>query len=546
MIIDKVIKVKIAKYNIEHYSKFFDINLRDIIEIDVEKYLQKSSNIKINVQCDLCNIQRYIKYQAYTKNINSCERHPIYTCDRCSHLKIKEFNKEKYGVEYYSQTIEYTEKFKSTMLDRYGVEYALQSRELRDRVNKTNLEKFGYMNPFMDKKKIRNDFLLKHGVDHPSKVESIYNKIKESNLKTTGYESPLSSPIIREQVRLSNIESRGVDHHMKDDNYRSFIITRDRDYISYVSNSISLFNCENGHEFEISTDLYHNRMRSNISLCTICYPISDQKSIKEKELFKFIQNNYSGDIISGYRDGLEIDIYLPELKIGFEFNGLYWHSDEYKDKSYHINKTNSFKDKGIRIIHIWEDDFDFRISIVKSQILNLLGISKSKVYGRKCEVRLIKDSKEFLDNNHIQGSDKSIIKLGLYYDDSLLSIMTFDKFEGRKKMEENSYNLSRFCNKINYNVIGGASKLLSYFIKQYDPIRIVSYADKDWSIGQLYHTLGFSNISESKPDYKYILDGRRVHKSRYRKSRTNISESNLNLVKIWDCGKIKFEYKKTH
>jgi hypothetical protein len=96
-------------------------------------------------------------------------------------LKIKEFNKEKYGVEYYSQTIEYTDKFKTTMLERYGVEYALQNKELKEKANKTNLEKFGYINPFMDNKKIRNDFLLKHGVDHPSKVDYMYDKIRTKN-----------------------------------------------------------------------------------------------------------------------------------------------------------------------------------------------------------------------------------------------------------------------------------------------------------------------------------------------------------------------------
>ena len=127
--------------------------------------------------------------------------------------------------------------------------------------------------------------------------------------------------------------------------------------------------------------------------------------------------------------------------------------------------------------------------------------------------------------------------------------MTFDSFEGRKKMEEGGYNLSRFCNKLGYNVVGGASKLLSYFIKEYKASRIVSYADKDWSIGSLYYTLGFENILESKPDYKYIVDNNRVHKSRYKKSKlkTTLTESKtmeeLGINKIYDCGKIKFEYK---
>ena len=125
--------------------------------------------------------------------------------------------------------------------------------------------------------------------------------------------------------------------------------------------------------------------------------------------------------------------------------------------------------------------------------------------------------------------------------------MTFDHFEGRKRMEDGGYNLNRFCTKLNTNVIGGASKLLSHFIKNYNVKRIVSYADKDWSVGDLYYTLGFINVGGNGPDYKYIVDNKRVHKSRYKKSKlnTNLTESQemikRNIQKIYDCGKMKFE-----
>jgi hypothetical protein len=124
--------------------------------------------------------------------------------------------------------------------------------------------------------------------------------------------------------------------------------------------------------------------------------------------------------------------------------------------------------------------------------------------------------------------------------------MTFDHFEGRKKMMDNEWNLNRFCTKINTNVIGGASKLLNYFIANYSPNRIISYADMDWSIGNLYYVLGFECIDVTPPDYKYVIDGKRVHKSRFRK-RKGVSESKIvdemGLRKVYDCGKIKFEKK---
>jgi hypothetical protein len=162
----------------------------------------------------------------------------------------------------------------------------------------------------------------------------------------------------------------------------------------------------------------------------------------------------------------------------------------------------------------------------------------------------IKDSKvvsKFLNDNHIQGMVKSSLKIGLYHNDELVSVMTFDHFEGRNKMNLNDWNLNRFCNKINTNVIGGASKLLKYFIINYDVRRIISYADKDWSVGNLYYKLGFNKISESLPDYKYLVNRMRIHKSNYKKSKlnTNITESNQMRInginKIYDCGKMKFE-----
>jgi hypothetical protein len=345
----------------------------------------------------------------------------------------------------------------------------------------------------------------------------------------------------------------GVSAIFKNEEFRkeNFKIAKHPNYINYLNNSKSLFKCDcsEEHYFEIYSDNFYKRTESNLPLCTVCYPIDDLKSIKEKQLLEFIEKNYNGKILPGYRDNLEIDIYLPELKLGFEFDGLYWHSNEFKENDYHLKKTLFFKEKGIRIIHIFEDDWDLNKSIIQSQIKNLLGLTENKIFARKCEIKELTDVKDFLENNHLQGNVNSVIKLGLYFNDELISVMTFDKFEGRKKMEEGGWNLSRFCNKLNYNVIGGASKLLNYFVKTYKPTRIISYADRVWSEGNLYYQLGFKLVNTTKPDYKYIIDNKRVHKSRFRKSKldTALTESqemkNKGINKIYDCGKLKFKIK---
>jgi len=503
---------------------------------------------------------------------------------------------EKWGVNHYSKTDEFKDKIKQTTLDKWGVNHYSKTDEFKNKFKQTSLSKWGFDNPSKSnfiKEKIKKLSLEKWGVDNYSKTDEFKDKIKQTSLEKWGVDSysktdeckefvkyyfmdkfksnnPMKIESIKLKQRNSIIEKWGVDSYTKTSEYKDKVkktnlerwgnekitssevfrskfynISNHKGYIKYLGSSVSLFECDKNHSFTINASQYHNRIRENIPLCTVCNPIGDSQYIKEKELFKFIKSIYDGEIIQSYRDGLEIDIYLPDLKLGFEFNGLYWHSDKFKDRLYHLNKVNHFKERGIRVIHIWEDDWINKRIIIESQIKNWIGLTESKIFARKCYVKEIKDPKivtKFLEENHIQGKVGSSLKLGLYHGSELVSLMTFDHYEGRNKMEYNSWNINRFCNKINHNVIGGASKIFNYFLKNYEVKRIISYSDSDWSDGDLYLKLGFEKISESTPDYKYILDGIRIHKSRFKKSKTGISESKLNINKIWDCGKSKWEF----
>jgi hypothetical protein len=135
----------------------------------------------------------------------------------------------------------------------------------------------------------------------------------------------------------------------------------------------------------------------------------------ELELFNFLKATYNS--VEKLRlKNYEFDAYIPELKLAFEFNGLYWHSSEFKDKKYHYNKWKFCKDNDINLITIWEDDWNFKQEIVKSIINNKLGVNINKIGARECEIKLVnnKESKEFLEQNHLQGNCNSTIKLGLH------------------------------------------------------------------------------------------------------------------------------------
>lgn len=501
--------------------------------------------------------------------------------------RSKKTLKEKLGVDNFSKTNEFREKSKEwmlskefkekskkTLLNNFGVDNPFKSDIIKERIKKTKSE-FDKDKLYNISKKIKKTKLERWNDENYNNIEKlketiskfddqkileILEKRKKTKLERWNDESYNNPEKIKESLfkldwgkitekrRSTNLKRWGSENILKSEKFRkeNFLISKEEGYLSYQNNSISRFKCDlkKEHEFEISSDNYYSRKRLNIPLCTVCNPIGDLKSIKEKELLEFIKSIYNGKIIKSYRDSLEIDIYLPDLNLGFEFNGLYYHSNKFKENNYHFYKNKYFFEKEIRIIHIWEDDWDYKRDILESQIKNWLKLIENKIFARKCEVREIKESKiatEFLNKNHIQGKVNSNLKLGLYHKDELVSLMTFNHYEGRNKMKTVDWNINRFCNIKGYNVIGAASKIFKYFINNYTTNRVISYSDNDWSLGDLYKNLGFKKVNESYPDYKYIFKGKRVHKSRFRKSKTGISESELELLKIYDSGKSKWE-----
>jgi hypothetical protein len=565
MILDDVVLIKIRGNNkLNHYrelgyntSSDFLIRIEDITE---------TSKTEINSKCDFCGTVKKISYCNYIRNKR---RGNLFSCSKkCSLEKTKKTNIERWGGPSPMSSEAIRDKTRQTNLEKWGSTQVFRSDSIKMKIMESNIERWGCVFASQSqnvKEKIKKTNIERFGVDNPSKSKNVKEKIKKTNLERWGAEFYSMSASFREnkvdifnKIRMTNLEKYGNDHPSKSELYRKkkTAIANHENYIEYIGDSYSLFKCDlgNNHTFDINIDNYISRKKNNIPICTTCNPIGDSQSIKESELFRFIKSIYSGKIIQSYRDGLEIDIYLPDMKLGFEFNGLYFHSEKFKDKWYHLNKTNYFKERDIRIIHIWEDDWSFRNEIIKSQIKNWLEISDVRIFARKCVVREIKDSRvasKFLDECHIQGKTNSNLKLGLYYKDEVISIMTFDHNNGRNKISNDFWNLNRFCNKRNTVVVGGFSKLLSFFIKNYKVDRIISYADRDWSNGDIYLNNNFNIVfNNSAPDYKYIHEDRRVHKSRFKKDKLGIKGQSitereytdkLGIKRIWDCGKIKFE-----
>jgi hypothetical protein len=489
-------------------------------------------------------------------------------------------NMEKYGVDNPMKLQKVKDKVVKTNMEKYGVDNPMKLQKIKDKVVKTNMEKYGkeyYFQTEEYKNKVFLYSMKKYGKKHYNQSKIVLNKKYSTNLEKYGYKNPLKNDIIKNKSLNTNLEKYGEKHHMIEKSKKGLldIIHKEKSLLYYknqlndknytildINNDELLIEHKNCCNFYINKQLFYLRNKSNHIICTKCNQLNNNTvSESEKELLKFIEKNYGGEIITNSKSIInpyELDIYLPNLNLAFEFNGLYWHNELNKPNNYHKIKTDMCDDKGIQLIHIYEDDWNYKQDIIKSMILNRLGKTTERIYARKTIIKEINDNRlvrNFLNNNHIQGFVGSSIKLGLFYNNELVSLMTFGKL--RKSLNsttiENEWEMLRFCNKLNTNIIGGASKLFKYFINNFKYNKIVSYADRSYSNGNLYKQLYFKKISISNPNYFYIVYKTKRYRFGFRKDilvkqgyDSNKSEHEImlerNIYRIYNSGNYKFEY----
>lgn len=488
--------------------------------------------------------------------------------------KVEDTNMDKYGVKYPMQSDKFIEKSKDTFNKNYGVDNPSKLRKVREKAENTMLKKYGVRHAMQSDEfieKSKKTFVENYGVDNPSKLREVRKKAEDTMMEKYGVKHAMQSNEFIEKSKRTNMEKYGASSFLLSEKYKKsmidFIQRRNSELVN--NDRYSLLDSDNteynilcnicNSEFPIQRQLYRNRLNRNEEICLVCNPISSGISFMEVEILEFLRLNYNGVIISNDRSliGKELDIYLPDMNLAFEFNGLYWHSELFKNKSYHLDKTTDCLSKGINLIHIWEDDWLNKTNIIKSIILNKIGKSK-RIFARKCHIRELDDNskiREFLNENHIQGFVGSNIKLGLYNGDELVSLMTFGSL--RKSLGQvnkiGSYELLRFCNKLNTSVVGGASKLFKYFIRNYKFNDIISYSDNSRGIGNLYNKLGFDLLKETSINYYWCKNGIKYHRFNFRKDKL-VSEGydssktervimyERGYFRVFDCGNKKWIY----
>ena len=345
---------------------------------------------------------------------------------------------------------------------------------------------------FNIQEKRRNTTLVKYGVDNISKQTGIKDIIKSKSkitLKSTQTAKSIKS------IEKSKYEFISMDNEEFE---------------------IKCPICQK--IFKIKKYLFNRRKKLDNTICILCNKIGG-KSDFENKVYNFIQENYNDTIINGYNKykKYQIDIYLPELRLGFECNGLYWHSELYRDKNYHINKFNFFKENDISIYNIWEDDWIYKKEIIKDNILKIISVFNHTITATDCIITEIntKTAKIFLNTNHILGYAKSDINVGLLSNNNLVCILSIKNNQ-----------ILRYAELLSYNAIGGFNYLLNYYTNKFKISNIEATLDISF-MDNTFIRNGFKIINNIKPTQYYFNKDKRIR---------NKNKQNGDY-RIWDCGK---------
>lgn len=487
----------------------------------------------------------------------------------CKGCLAKKTNLEKFGFENPSQAKEIKEKKKQTSLKHFGTENPMQSKEIVETLKKSNLEKFG--------------------VDNAAKLDSVKEKMKATNKEKYGEEffaktEKYKSTCKKSWEKKSKEELKEIEEKRKatckeiygDENFNNRDKFKKTCFFKYdqenpirveeIRKEIEKNNLEKfGVKYRMELPEFQNFLREKFlekgKGCLSKGEIELQNFLKELEI-DFLVNDR--EILGGK----ELDIYIPSKKIALEFNGLYWHSDADKTgknifpskeersiaKNRHLEKTKLCEKLGIRLIHIFEDDWNFRKDILKSILKNALGKPSKKLFARKCDLKEIdlNTYRDFLQENHLQGFSYADLRLGLFLENELVQCIGVNTKGTHSKEAE----LVRMCVKKGYSVQGGFSKLL----KHTNLKKMISYVDRGIFSGTGYKAIGFKVVKYNDPVYFYTKGHKRI--PRYTFMRKNI-ERNYKAGKlaffdpklleadnmyangysrIWNCGTIKVEW----
>lgn len=458
--------------------------------------------------CCICGKLVKVTSRTYKKDVTCCKK--------CATQKMLNTMSERYGKPG-TPGRSFTDRKNKTSQTRYGVDWGSQSDEVKRQVRITNQERYGTPVSSQSEKvkeKAKRTYISHYGVDNPMKCREIVNRLKENNLKKYGVSSTSQIPEVKEKSRTTCMKKYGVEWPCLTDNARN----------------------ENG------------KLVSNVN--RLFFNALDEHGINSELEFRL--------------DNRSFDVRLTDSNVLVELNPTVSHNSyinvysgkviEHPDVQYHLNKTKLAQSHGYRCIHVWDwDDWN--------RIINLMLPVSRKIFARKCRIAELDKSTtdEFLNENHLQGTCRGQkVRLGLLCDNELVEVMTFGTPRYNRKFE---WELLRLCSLPGTSVVGGPSKLFSYFVDKYNPKSVLSYCDRSKFTGKVYESIGMTLADEGSPNKHWYS----TRKSERMQHVTNnfllqrgfdqicgtsygkgISNEQLMLERgylpVYDCGQLRFEW----
>ena len=436
-------------------------------------------------------------------------------------------------------------KTHNTCLERYGVTNPSKLDDVKKKKKDTFTSHYGDTSP-IQLESTKNTIKERYGTENVSQLENIKEKKKDTLTKHYG-----SYEVAKQEMYKSSAVTK--KERYGDSNYnnrpKAEMTCIERHGVSNPFNIPGVF--EKGLNKRLFNDAYKKVAIKNIG------QYCDAEQFVENILKKLLKEHNINFTKHDRKvlDGRELDFYIPSRNIAIECNGIYWHSEVYKTNNYHYKKFVDCMNKGVQLITIWGDQVRRQPEVIKNMILSKLGVYNVRLYARKCTIReCSKQDADIILTNHVQGCGQSSIRIGLYYNNEIVSVMTFGKKRGciGGTGTENEYELIRYCVKPGYQIVGGASKLMKYFISHFKPSKIVSFSSNDISTGELYKNLKFNRTSTSMSYWYIDKDWRRYHRYNFRKSeliRMGYDRSKtekqitdeMGLHRIWDSGQTRWE-----
>lgn len=490
----------------------------------------------MQVVCKKCGkeFERTFKYRTYCEECSTKQ----YECKVCHKMYVPKRIDADYGCcsPECSKRYKYYEGRKKTYEEKYGegIQSPFHRKELQD--------------------KIKENCLKHYGVSNHHQRQEVIEATKLTCQEKFGGNAPMCSDDIKSRA-WQTFEKKHIERfHGFFDSVLASKYDLLSEYKGYQEDVI--LRCKNcGSEFRTVPEYLYTYQKDRA--CKVCYPTSNDtySSKEELELLEFVRQFYPSarKLSRGINVKWEIDIYIPELKIGFEYNSTYWHSSAVgcRRKTHQLKTEYFLTEHNIKVYYLWDY---WGLDMCKSIILSRLN-KTDRIYARKCEIKKINniDSKIFFDKNHAEGYAKCMCTYALIYNNEIVSAMSF------RKTYSEEVEIARYASRTGLTVVGGFSKLLKYSLQQEKYQKLITYLYRDLCPDykdSVYYKNGFEYLGDSGPILSYWKENKGIEpRQNYQKhllkdmfpdsysddkTEQQILEEN-HIYAVWNSGNLKFE-----